>query len=447
MSKTQKISVKNFKALSALEVDFKGCTAIITAGNNKGKSTLLKGITDRIRGLKPELIVKQGEKEGSGTIELTSGEKFVWEFDIEGTDKLVFITKEGYKTKVTKEIVNRFFPTSFDIDKFLNSPPREQSKQLQKIIGIDFSEIDGRYKLAYDERTEKNRDAERFHAKLVEMLEVPKIDSVDLTQLQAKKEGEKKRLNELYLSNKKTNDAARKKWEGEKEKIFKEVSEHNEKQTGNRLAYNSCNDAFEVLKVYGLKNYGAVEDFIEQKQNEILDSKIAAELYPKEPEYIEEMPSDFELQRIDSAILSASEINTQAKAYKDYVEYKESVESAQIVAADCDIKVRAIEDERERLIKSAKMPSGIEFGMEGILVDGFPLDKNQISTSKLYCAALRIASLNIGEVRTLHFDASFLDKNTLLEIEIWAAENDLQLLIERADYDAGDIKYELIENN
>src|ERR1035437_5655554 len=100
-TKTKKITVTNFKAISALEIDFNGCTGIITGGNNKGKSSLLRGITDRIRGLKPELIVKQGEKEGNGTIELTSGEKFMWEFDIEGTDKLIFVTKDGYKTKVT----------------------------------------------------------------------------------------------------------------------------------------------------------------------------------------------------------------------------------------------------------------------------------------------------------------------------------------------------------
>jgi hypothetical protein len=52
----------------------------------------------------------------------------------------------------------------------------------------------------------------------------------------------------------------------------------------------------------------------------------------------------------------------------------------------------------------------------------------------------------MGEVRTLHFDASSLDKNTLGEIQEWADANDLQLLIERADFAAGEISYELIEH-
>lgn len=91
------------------------------------------------------------------------------------------------------------------------------------------------------------------------------------------------------------------------------------------------------------------------------------------------------------------------------------------------------------------MPEGIEITTDGILVDGFPLDRNQISTSKLYTSALKIASINLGEVRTLYFDASFLDRNTLTEIEQWAHANDLQLLIERPDWEGNEIRYEILE--
>jgi len=59
---------------------------------------------------------------------------------------------------------------------------------------------------------------------------------------------------------------------------------------------------------------------------------------------------------------------------------------------------------------------------------------------------LKLAALNIGEVKTLHFDASYLDKNSLKEIENWAKDNDLQLLIERPDYDGGEIEYHIIDD-
>ena len=44
----------------------------------------------------------------------------------------------------------------------------------------------------------------------------------------------------------------------------------------------------------------------------------------------------------------------------------------------------------------------------------------------------------------MHFDASYLDKNSLSDIQLWADQNDLQLLIERPDFEAGEIKYEVI---
>lgn len=445
MSKTKSISLRNFKAIGAKEIDFKGCTAIITGGNNKGKSSLLRGITDRIRGEKPDLIVKQGEKEGKGTIELTTGEKFIWEFDVEGTDKLTFITKDGYETKVTKEISARFFPVSFDIDKFLNSPPKKQSEQLQKIVGIDFSEIDNRYRLAYEDRTEKNREAERFHVKLASMLEVPKVDSVDLTELQAAKETERTRLNTLYLSNKKTNDGLRSDYQTKIDAEKLSILNFNNEQI--KLADNilNANTFLESLIKLGYEGKEVGEFILKMERPK--DAKVFDEGKLAQPKYIvPELPDDKELQAIDAKILTASQTNTEAKAYTDYVTYKASVEAAKVEAKEADDKVIAIVAEREKLIKSANMPAGISFSEEGITIDGFPLDKNQISTSKLYCAALRIASMNIGEVRTLHFDASFLDKNTLKEIEDWANENDLQLLIERADFEAGEINYQLIES-
>ena len=52
----------------------------------------------------------------------------------------------------------------------------------------------------------------------------------------------------------------------------------------------------------------------------------------------------------------------------------------------------------------------------------------------------------LGKIRTMHFDASFLDKDSLSDVQKWADENDLQLLIERADFENGDIEYKIIQD-
>lgn len=444
MSKIQHIKITNFKNIEEFQADFKGCTAIVTGGNNKGKTSFLKGIPDRIRFERPGLMVRSGEKEGKGEMVLTNGEKFIWEFNDKGKDKLVLITNEGLKHSVTKEIGAKFFPALFDIDKFLQSPPKSQVKQLQAIVGLDFTDIDERYAKAYNYRTERNRDAEIYHAKLSKMLKVPAVVFVDLTELQAKKEAERTRLNALYQQNKKLNDEARTAWNQDKERINKECNEHNKLQSGRRFRVSVCNNAFDVLAKEGYTG-SEVSAYIKGLQDEIEADKIAIELYPAEPKYIDEMPDRTALDKLDAEILEASNTNVEAQKYKDYIDYKKQTEDAKALADDADVAVQIIENERRSMIESVHMPDGITFGIDGILVDGLPLDRNQISTSKLYCSALRIAAMNLGEVKTLYFDASFLDRNSLGEIEQWANDNDLQLLIERPDFEAGELRYEIIE--
>lgn len=440
MSKISRISITNFKSISDLEMDFSGCSAIITGANNSGKTSFLKGIVDRIRFIRPDIMVKKGEKEGKGELVLDTGEKFVWEFDIDKKDKLTYITDQGRKS-VTKEFGSAFFPEVFDIDKFLQSSPKQQVAQLQKIIGIDFSDVDKRYTEAYNIRTQRNREAEIYHAKLEKMMKVDKVLPVDLTKLKQQKEDAREKLNALYLENKAKNEAKRKAWEDEKKSIDVDCGAHNDLQKTIRGGYQECVDALDMLKSHG---FTGGDDFIESMKARVKPDKVA--IYPKEPTYIEEMPDRSELNKIDEALLKASETNAEAQKYQEYIEYKAETEAARDAADEAHGIVVNIEMERQRMVNTAKFPEGITIGIDGILVDGLPLDKNQISTSKLYCSALRIASMHIGEVRSLYFDASFLDKKTLGEIQTWANENDLQLLIERPDYDAGEIKYELIED-
>jgi len=446
MSKIQTITISNFKSISDLTADFKGMTAIITGGNNKGKTSFLRGIPDRIRFVRPDVMVKEGEKEGRGELVLTSGERFIWEFDTAGRDKLTYITKDGtQRQSVTMDLGKEFFPPTFDIDKFLQSSPKQQTKQLQTIIGLDFTDIDKRYEVAYNERTERNREAELYHVKLEKMIKCDRVDRVDLTELQAKKEKIKAELNKKYLANKKVNEDLRKVWNDEKARLDKLAVEHNNIQAELTQRFNDVTDALSILKLNGYKG-NEVQEFADSFKTVMKPQIIASDNYPKEPTYIEEMPDRTDLDSIDAQILSASETNSKADKYKEYIDHKKATEDAKHAAKDADEYVKSIEMERQKMLESANMPKGISITSDGITVDGLPLDRNQISTSKLYTSALRIASINLGEVKTLYFDASFLDKNSLAEIESWAQENDLQLLIERPDWDGGEIKYELIES-
>lgn len=442
MSKVKRISVSNFKAIAERTADFEGCTAIITAGNNKGKTTLLRGLFDRLRGIKPEKILKIGESEGFAECELTTGEKFRWEFKGNGKEKLIYISSKDIKSSVTREICNTFFPAIFDVDAFLNAQPAIQRRMLQRLVGLDFTDVDARYKTAYDDREAKNRRAYEDKIKF-EAVKMPQhIDSVDTTALLVAKEAIRKELNDLYVANKAHNQTLRNNYD---EMVIAAQKEFNAAKELMDVQYANVKDAqwcLDKLIKLGYTGGKQIQTWIDSLQ---VIKKVSLREIAK-PVYIEELPSDEKIIEIDAKINSANEVNRKAQMYKDWEALRQTKRTSDFDAGVADKKVKVIEKERLDMIKGATMPEGFSFSDDGILYNELPFTRQQLSSSGIYIAALKLASMTLGEVKTLHFDASFLDKKSLAEIEAWATKQDLQLLIERPDFEGGEIEYQIINN-
>ena len=133
-------------------------------GNNKGKSTLLTTLKDRLLKLKADQLVRQGETEGFYEMEFTNGDRILWELSTKtkAGEKMTLISKDGNKTSAITDIIKWFGPSNFDIDKFLNATPAAQRKTLETLLGLDFSKIDEKLVKATDERKDANRDVERL---------------------------------------------------------------------------------------------------------------------------------------------------------------------------------------------------------------------------------------------------------------------------------------------
>lgn len=415
--KIKKITVQNFKSVSNETANFDGCSAIITAGNNKGKTSFLRGMIDRFRGEKPDVIVKQGESEGSQVMELTDGAKIEWNFS-DKQEKFSYITKDGIKmtSGVIKSIGEKYFGLKFDIDKFLNSQPKQQVRELQRLVGLDFTEIDERYKLAYELRTEANRERDRLKSinrQKPEKVEKPDIDTI------------KNKIDKIRSENEKTRQ---------------EIDQFNREQE--KRKYTIENASSQLMRI---------ENEIENSMfQSCFDSKRANELLDKLPEPQPENKYDFiDISEAEAELDEANQLLRKYDSYErdleDYNQWVEDFERAKENAENADKKVKDIEKERMEMIASANIPREFEINEDGIYYNGLPLDDNQISSSGKYIAALKLGLLVLGEIRTMHFDASFLDNISLSEIQAWASENDLQLLIERPDLEGGDIKYEVIE--
>jgi predicted nucleic acid-binding Zn-ribbon protein len=406
MTKVKKITVSNLKAVSALTADFNGCTAIVTGGNNKGKSSFLKSLPERLRGHKPELILKEGEKEGFAELELTTGEKFLWSFD-EKKEKLAFFTERNIKTSLTKDICNYYFPPVFDVDTFLNSTPKKQKEVLQKLTGIDFTEIDLLYKEAYETRTWENKRLAEEKAKL------QKIDP-DLPAEELPTEELEKEIAGIDSHNQRVVD-------------FKARLEEKKKMVADNE--NEIEELAAKIKAIQEKNNAIMVD-ITKGNVWLADDKNKIKLNAEE---------------LKAQLAELKAKNKEIAANNQNKKQLELVNKCDKNAKEADADVKRIEAEKLEVIKNASMPDGFGFSDEGITYNGFEFTKEQLSSSGIYIAALKLAALGLGEVKTLHFDASYLDKNSLAEIEQWAADNDLQLLIERPDFEAGEIEYQLLQ--
>lgn len=404
-TKVKRITVSNLKAVSEMTADFNGATAIITGGNNKGKSSFLRSIPDRIRGIKPEVVLKFGEREGYAELELTTGEKFIWSFTLGGRESLQFISQDNIKGSVTKEIANRYFPPVFDVDGFLEATPKKQRAILQQLVGLDFTEIDQRYQKAFDDRTFKNRKKTEERAKVTEILDLP-VKEYPIIDLE-------KELAGIDLHNA---DYLRTQ---ERQKLFIDTRSTNEKR-------------IEELKAQIRDLESSNRDHTEKIDT--LD-KWLAEPANKPKDNAESLKRKIATARRENEAIRKN--NEARKQDKIAAEAEDDWRAA-------DALVKKIEQERTDMITNAKIPQGFTFTADGIEYNGYPMTKEQLSSSGIYIAALKLASMNLGEVRTLHFDASFLDNKSLEEIEKWADKNKLQLLIEVVDRDGEEISYELL---
>ena len=485
--KVKKITVQNFKAISEQEVNFDGCSAIVTAGNNQGKSSLLRGLIDRLRGEKPNIILKDGEEKGFNILELTDGSRVEWKFT-EKSESLAYITKDGIiqKTGVISAIGKKYFGVKFDIDTFLHSTPKKQVSILQGVVGLDFTEIDNRYYVAYDKRTIANNKLRDLRGELKE--KPLEVEGVDLSKLVAQKDVLVKKFNDELDGIKKENNETRNKYNKEvsecREVFEKENDKNREEFESARnllrnsieaqnkeneiLANNIRNLELEMKNIRNAVSSQLFTPFIDfDKMQEVINNcqrpepyrifeqeaetivrKVAELEQVAVPIYQDERQDKTELVEIEKKITEAYNNNEAFTNYKrDMQEYNEWIakgKEAKENADKTDKEVKGIETEKKEMIKTANIPSCFKIGENGILYNGYPLNDNQVSSSAKYIAGLKLGLLTLGDVRTMHFDASFLDKKSLDEVQVWASENDLQLLIERPDFDGGKIMYDII---
>lgn len=438
--KIKEITLHNFAKYDAVTVSFDDNVTYLIGKNGAGKSTIgvnaiqfiMQGIAEKASGGNQPLIGERfrfiGPKGATakGTI-IFYDEKLGTEVKVtrkltKSGSELSFEAPEGYE--LNQQWLNELFNIFLIAPKrFLELTAKEQAKAL----GIDTKQFDERIAELKKDYTETNAVYRSFG----ELLEVEKVERVDVSVLQAQKKAIADKLNALYLENKKANEATKKEWEDKCWVIDKECTAFNNLQHQLETKINIAFTALNTLKNHGY-NGNEVDEWI-ASLGKVEDMRNSEDFYPERPEYIQELPDRAELDAIDTQIIAAGETNNKALLYDQYLEQKTKKGVAETALKTNKDKQATTESERLEYIKAFKFPfSNLTVGDDGeLLLNGKPIKAEYFSTGELLKIIPVLIATTQPELKYVFLqDFNLMDEDKQKEIEEYLTGKGFQLVVE-----------------
>uniref|UniRef100_A0A6M3M4I1 Putative ATPase domain containing protein n=1 Tax=viral metagenome TaxID=1070528 RepID=A0A6M3M4I1_9ZZZZ len=392
------LKAQNLMNLTAVEIQPKGNTVVISGKNAAGKSNVLRAIEFALSGkaLKaaPE-PVRHGEK--SGEIILDLGDIIVTRKFTNERSTLVIENKDGVVFKSPQALLDKFRGNiSFDPLEFSRLPEKQQMETLLELIDlpIDLDKLDQNRKKLYDERTAVNRSIKELEGQIsglnsyqdVPEDELSAVDVMDelqaATQQIATNQRNKDRLME-YIN---TRDRAYKKLETLESEM-------------NEIKRNIAAFTLEI-------------DSISGEINAMIDPDL--EIFKCKLEDVETINNKIRQNNSKKALVSR-------------------MADKQAVSNRLSFEILSIDDLKEQTIEEANMPiQGLGFNETGVTFDNIPLSQCSSAEQKKISVAIGMA-IN-PELRVLWIsDASLLDHESIEQVKAMAIEHDYQLFLELVD--------------
>jgi len=465
----QTIKIENYKAISELEINLQGHSAYLIGANGSGKTTVGNLVaTLLLPKMRPGTPLKQGETAGFAEATLSDGHVIRWRFD-EASDTLEIIdpTGKAVSQRSVSAMLKRLAGAGmeFDINEFLALQPKPQKEYMARLIGLDLSGWELRYKIAYDQRTDANRARDGQAARVqpfdTALLATPRVDvgamaaKIEEAHAHNRNIAEVKAKYEVYLADLK---AAKERCTEQAEacKAFHcPYSEGFLFELAAQCVTNPTTDLHRATNDLLGQVRANADRYIagmEQARTALANAESAyTTLAAKETASAAYMANlaapiaDEVIAGYRDQIAKAETTNAAIDAAHRMHQETQTLAVYQEQAAAADATVKTLEAERVELLKSKPLPAeGLTFGDEGLLLNGLPFTDQQICTSAKMIAAAQIALSMLGDVKYLHFDASILDKPNADRLLAWAEANGLQLALERVSWESEELHYQIV---
>lgn len=480
--KVKRIAVKNIRSIEDIEFEFNGCSAIVTGKNSIGKSTFLKFLFDRLSLIidkKP--IWKDTETKGKYNLQLDDDTTIEYEVEKKEDggikEKLNIIYPDGKKEKLTRDLIKQLYPKQFNIDEFVELTPKEKLYYIADVIGNsevkkmieDIEELRKEREMQYRVYNQKEKTLNEFKSNLNEInvskdeIELAKKKKKEILSLYEKEllnvtkhnETLDKQVNDYVLNLKIENENRRKlifenqanikKLEDKKEAYVK-IFNYVEKDEYSIILCSNNNqyDKVSFINYLESKIQNIREEIASTKMFTDEEIKMIVEDFRKKLSY-KEYPLKPDTSDLDTIIEKEKMIYHYEMQLKELDRLTEEYQNEKRIYDNMTSEIERLEKELKMLFKKMSNEK-ITFDFNGVFYEGKFIDKNKMSTSELYRAAIYLGAFCLGEIRTLVFDISTFDKNSFNEVLEFAEKNEIQLLVEKPDWDGNDkIKVEICQ--
>ena len=396
--KINSIKINGFKALQSFEVELNGESLELRGDNGMGKSSVIDAIWVALTGNDiPQVPVHREAVKASIGLGLDNGYTVTWKCSA-GKKELVVEGPDGRVPEPRKFLDAMIGRIAFDVFEFVDKAPGKQKEEIQKLLGLDLSDLDAAKRRTLDEKKDAEATVASLERQINAMGEVSNVAPVDVQQLLLAQEHR---------------NAVGEKLAGAKNKIAQSIESMDSKARDLEEAKRRVSDLESAM--IGIQ----------------ADINTARAIRDDAQAEFDALPDPA------PQIATASEANVAASRYQQKVQLRrEWGNKAQVVEA-AKLKLEGLEQERIRRLAAAPWPvQGLAFSDDGLLFNGLPFTRENQCMSDIVKVGVAIAvaqnpALKIVRVK----DGSLLGKAKREELLAAMREHGYQVFLEMVTED------------
>lgn len=459
----KQIELKNFQTIKEFSGNFEGNVYLITGENELGKSTLLKAIAALLTGSRDE-VLRIGEEKGFAKI-VVGGDGKEYEVELRMTKAnprgtLTIKSKDtGMRSDRLTVLQEIFGYQDFDANEFVSwsetAEGRRKQVQIVKSLLPDevqkrIAEIDAEVISIKEARKDDNAELKACNTILAKCEK--EISPEDLEKY-AKPLEMKDLLEEQQKANALEAKAAgvREKLKQREDTIKAVAGKTEQAEARIKEARESYQRKVDQAKTILEETLKSLSEELQEKEKIYSQELEAIQAEEKDAitrrdncikwlkEYEDNRPQDISQQIAD--IQHHNEMNAKVK---DYQQAKDNYNEAKQKVAAHEKKLLDLEDEREKLVKGAKLPiQGLNFSEDGLELNGVQFVAGKVSDSQIMEVAAKLIIAKNPTVKVFRIArGESLGKKKLEALIELARKNGYQGFIEQVVREQNELRIE-----